>query len=371
MKRTDREKKTDKNQNAITRRQFVSSLSKGVVAGALAPGLLSLNKSQALAATGTGRVVRVYHAGATDGSGGKDNENLVEPAIQLMVDQGVMVLTERSSPEEAWADIIPDPTRKVAIKVNCQIRAIYTNFTVVDCIINGLIERGVDEDNIIIYDRTDNAFHYGGYVKNTGSGVKVGTVAELGGYSSTTGLYGMARLMCGQSGTYDCDYLINVPCLKALDGFAGVTLSMKNHYGTCTPEHDDIMYTIPLYNSLSQIRNKTRLIVVDAIFGQYYWNASDTYSKDHVVINNQLMFSTDPVATDYVGWQMIEALRASYGMGPATPAPSFIHNAANDGLGTDDPGMIDIADVDAESGVTTRGNPAGAAGGGCFITTKG
>lgn len=236
----------------------------------------------------------------------------------------------------------------------------------------------LNEDHIIIYDRTDNAFHYGGFVKNTGSGVKVGTVAELGGYSSTAGLYGMAKLMCGESGTYDCDYLINVPCHKALEGYSGVTPSMKNHYGTCTPEHGDIMNRIPLYNALPQIRDKTRLIVLDAIFSEYKWY--NGRGQQYVVTTNKLMFSTDPVATDYEGWQMIDDIRANHGLGPVTPTPDFIHNAAVDhALGTDDPNRIVLVDVDAEnntggggtSTVGTGGGTGDGGGGGCFISTSG
>jgi hypothetical protein len=69
-------------------------------------------------------VVRAHYSGATDGSGGKDNENLIVSAVKQMVNAGVKAITGKSSVLDAWTYIIPDSTKKVAIKVNCQIAGI-------------------------------------------------------------------------------------------------------------------------------------------------------------------------------------------------------------------------------------------------------
>lgn len=128
-----------------------------------------------------------------------------------------------------------------------------------------------------------------------------------------------------------------------------------------------------MYNALPQIRDKTRLIVMDSIFAEYKW--FNGRGQSQIDITNTLMFSTDPVAMDYVGWQMIEELRQIHGVAPVTPAPDFIHNAAVDyALGTDDPDQIDIVDIDAEND-TPGSNPSpegeSCSGGGCFISTQG
>lgn len=326
-----------------TRRKFVKRVSLGGL-GSFLLSKLPMGIREAFATTEKSKIVRVHHPGATDGSGGKDNEHLIESAVREMVREGVKAFTGAASVTEAWTTIIPDPAKKVAIKVNCQITGIYTKSTVVNCIIEGLVDRGVSTDNIVIYDRTDNAFCLAGFTKNTGSGVKVGKVSELGGWSSTSGFYGMAKLLCGESGEFDCDYLINVPCHKALDGFSGVTLSMKNHYGTCSPNHDDIMNRIPLYNALPQIRDKTRLIVLDAIFCEYKWFNGRGQSTIEII--NKLLFATDPVALDYVGWQMIESLRTHHELPSVAPHPDFIRIAAVDyELGTNDSSQIEIVDL--------------------------
>ncbi|MCP4655438.1 MAG: DUF362 domain-containing protein [bacterium] len=293
------------------------------------------------------RVVIAHHELAHDGSSGRDNEHLDPAVVQTMVDEAVMAFTGAGSREAAWEQIIPDPTKKVAIKVNCQITGIYTKAVVVYAITNGLIARGVPEDNIIIYDRTDNAFCYAGFEPNpTGPGVRVGSLNhnDFGGYSSYPELYEIAKLLIGESGGFDCDYLINVPVCKALDGYSGVTLSLKNHYGTCSPGHDDIHNQICRTNALSPIRDKTRLIVLDALFCEYQWyNGRDQTWVDVV---NKVIVSDDPVAVDYLGWQMIEQLRSAHSIPPVNPYPSFIDYAADVyGLGTNDPDQMEILEL--------------------------
>ncbi|MDY7038311.1 MAG: DUF362 domain-containing protein, partial [Thermodesulfobacteriota bacterium] len=223
-------------------------------------------------------IVRVTHPEATDKSGGKDNVNLNESIIREMVDKGIKAFTGKRAIEEAWEKIIPNQTKKVAIKINCQITGIYTKAKIVKALTDGLILRGVPPSNIIIYDLTDHAFSYAGFQKNTGPGIKVGTNAEFGGYSwiSWFGIpfLGNGRRFCkvlSGEGMFGCDYLINIPVLKALDGYSGVSLSMKNHFGSianCGVLHSAIHDSIAALNAHSLIVKKTRLILLDAIFAE-------------------------------------------------------------------------------------------------------
>lgn len=293
------------------------------------------------------RVAITHHPGAHDGSTGRDNVHLIDDAVRMMVNEAVRTFADTRTVAEAWEQIIPDPTKKVAIKINCQIPGIYTKAKVVIPITEGLIARGVPADNIIIYDRTDNAFSYAGFVQNPGGpGVRVGVLndGDFGGYSDYAELYHIAKLLIDESGGYDCDYLINVPVCKALDGYSGVTMSMKNHYGTCDPRHDDIHNEICRTNALPAIRDKTRLIVLDACYCEYKWyNGRDQTWVDVV---NKIMVSDDPVAVDYLGWQIIEAHRSQHGFPPCDPYPYAIDYAAEGyGLGTNDPDQMEIVEV--------------------------
>ncbi|NOZ26227.1 MAG: DUF362 domain-containing protein [Nitrospirae bacterium] len=349
---TDSGYSTDKNRG-LTRRHFLAD----TVLAPLALGVTSLLYScggRRLTPPERSRVVRVTRPDATDQSGGKDNVNLDGEAVRAMVDSGIRSLTNKETTEAAWEAIIPDPDKKVAIKVNCQITGIYTKAKVVSAVTEGLIARGVSPSNIIIYDLTDNAFAHAGFEKNTGEGIKVGTCDELGGFSWTTWfkapipLVGnkFCKVIAGE-GAYGCDYLINMPVLKALDGYSGVSISMKNHFGSISSParlHATIQDSIALLNTHDVIVKKTRLILVDGIFTEYKWfNGRDQETVD---VTNQLLFGTDPVAVDFVGWQMIEDLRKRHGLEPLDPKPVFIQKAALEyGLGNADVRKIDLVDI--------------------------
>jgi len=331
-------------------------------AGSLSPSERADTKHEAAAAVAEGRsrlrdrvarrdlsrVVVARHVLAHDGSSGRDNAHLDPATVEAMVDEAVMAFTGEDSLVSAWQQVIPDPTGKVAIKVNCQITGIYTKSAVVNAIIDGLVERGVAEDDIIIYDRTENAFGVAGFVRNPlGPGVRVGVLGygDLGGYSAHAELFEIAKLLIDESGDFDCDYLINVPVCKALDGYSGVTLSMKNHYGTCSPRHEDIHNEICRTNALPAIRDKTRLIVLDALYCQYIWSGGA--DQTHVDVVNSVVVGTDPVAVDYHGWQLIAQLRAAHSVPPVSPYPHFIDYAAEVyGLGTNDPAQMELIELD-------------------------
>lgn len=361
-------------QHAMNRRRFLSSLAAAFAAVAALLSGWRQNLAFARERPEKSRIVSVFHSGASAAGSGLDNCDLDGAAVREMVNAGILAFTGEKELTQAWRKIIPDAGKKVAIKINCQIRGVYTKAKVVQPLVEGLIARGVAADNIIIYDMTATAFDLAGFTRNLGAGVKVGRVADFGGYSRflfhrlanlLTGGYdnsawnllakagresrfGSTRfvaklLLQGQKPQWDCEYLINVPVLKALDGFSGVTLSMKNHYGSFgnpSEHHDDIMDYIPLVNNLPEIRNKTRLIVLDAIFGEYKWiNGRDQKYVERV---NKVLVSDDPVAIDTLGWQMIEGLRKTHGLAPVAPSPVFIAKAAQMGFGHNDPAHMEL-----------------------------
>lgn len=299
-------------------------------------------------------IIKIYNDAAVKHSGGKDNVDLNEQVIEQMLTAGVKKLTGANSTKEAWRSIIPDVTKKIAIKINCQTTAIFTKAKVVNAIISCLVDRGVPPDNIVIYDLRDNAFTYAGFLKNLQSGIKVGTNEELGGYSLLswvgnplkTNRVRFCKVLAGE-GEYGCDYLINVPVLKALDGWSGVSLSMKNHFGSISNPaalHSSIHDRIAQLNAHSLIQKKTRLIVVDGIFAQYKW--SNSRDQSHVAKTKLLLLGYDSVAVDYTGWQILESLRKGYGMKPLDPKPMFLEKATNNfGLGNSDPGKIKVQTI--------------------------
>ena len=335
----------------FSRRSFLQGVA-FTTASAYVPLLQSCTRK--MTAPHLSKVVRVTNTKATDGTGKKDNENLNADVIRKMVDMGIIKFTGKNSIEEAWAAIIPDPNKKVAIKINCQIKGIYTKAKVVNAVTDGLILRGVSPSNIIIYDLTDNAFSFAGFKKNFDSGIKVGTNEELGGYSLISWFGSpvaknrqrLCKVLAGE-GMHGCHYVINIPVQKALDGYSGVSLSMKNHFGSISNPsglHATIQDSIAALNAHDQIVSKTRLILMDAIFTEYKW--VNGRSQEYVYATNQLLFGIDPVAIDYIGWQSIAKLRQLNGLQAVTPEPTFIKIASEKfGLGNYEMQKISLIDL--------------------------
>jgi len=139
--------------------------------------------------------------------------------------------------------------------------------------------------------------------------------------------------------TQMCTYLINIPVLKD-HGMAGITLSLKNHFGTIdNPRdcHSDFCDPfVAKLNAAPQIRNKTRLIVCDAAFGVYDGGPRGAPQFKH----NAILAATDTVALDFTGMQIINSQRKRNGLDPVTDMAVHIKTAEKMGLGTCTPHRI-------------------------------
>ncbi|MBN1934321.1 MAG: hypothetical protein JW934_06635 [Anaerolineae bacterium] len=99
-------------------------------------------------------------------------------------------------------------------------------------------------------------------------------------------------------------------------------------------------------NALEPIKSRTRLIVGDVSVASTSAHASAPYWTLDVV-GDSILMSFDPVAHDTVGSQVLhQFIDAKKGYKPATNmAKQWLKNAANLGLGTNDPVQIDLVEV--------------------------
>jgi uncharacterized protein (DUF362 family) len=138
-----------------------------------------------------------------------------------------------------------------------------------------------------------------------------------------------------------CDHLINVPVLKA-HGLAGTTLSLKNHFGSINnppPLHNNLPTACATLNSQEAIKDKTRLIVIDALFG--CWSG---HINPPNFAPNSLIVTRDTVAADYIGTEMINEERARLSLWPKN-IRFLLRKAAEMRLGTDDPEKMEVFKV--------------------------
>jgi uncharacterized protein (DUF362 family) len=144
----------------------------------------------------------------------------------------------------------------------------------------------------------------------------------------------------------EADVLINAPMLKT-HSLAEVTIGLKNHLGTVLspgqfhPGNSYVVHQrIADLNTCPIIRTKHRLTIVDALSPTVKGGPGHGLHANY----NGIIAGIDPVATDYVGTQIMRRYNPDL-----TPSPRHIEKAAAHGLGTNDPNQIifDERDVSA------------------------
>jgi len=224
---------------------------------------------------------------------------------------------------------------------------------VVAAIVNELVKMGVPNDKIIIWDAEAGALGYSEMwnVSMEFRGVRTAATDKLEDpfdSNKTMDIQGnpapLSRLLTGPA------HLINVPVLK--NHFeAGITFALKNHVGSVGKDNKSrqmlfhnpideknpihkatgrgapIAERIALINTAPDIKNKTRLIVGDALFGVY---TRGPLGEPEFAYNG-LIVGTDPVATDHQARLILEEERKKRNL-PFVPS-LHIDQAIKLGLG--------------------------------------
>ncbi|WP_075074304.1 DUF362 domain-containing protein [Longilinea arvoryzae] len=303
---------------------------------------------------------------ATDWDGSSDFWNHVnQSTVNNMVDQGIMILTGKSTLSDAWHAILPNYSagQPVAIKVNfnntiswgCGSTSSVINALIqpVNAVVRGLKGIGVAEGDVWVYDASNRVIpdyfvnggiyavkYFGGCRRdvNWAGGSPVNFFPPAGvampGPNKIPGLL------------VDTAYLINMPIMKN-HSVAGVTLSFKHHLGSInnpgglhsqifvnnegTNYSDTYNPLIDLYKNLN-IGPKTVLTIGDGIFGCKGQEdlAPSVWSTFGGKAPNSLLFATDPVAIDSVMYDLLNA--EPYAQPPAL-SDNYLRLAQNAGLG--------------------------------------
>jgi len=316
------------------RREFLRRL---VATGAGAYGLSRLPRSSGsepnggLSARSKVVIVRSSALGPFEGRPQPDQSLLAD-----MLGRGMKELTGARSAMKAWAKVF-DARDLVSIKVNCiGGPRCSTRPELARAIAASAQMAGVVPGNITIWDRRDRELPATGHVLNRhGPGVKCyGTEGDYTDEVRHRSFRGrISRILTDRTTA-----LVNVPILKD-HGSTGVTAALKNHYGTCdNPGAHHANRCNPYLadlNHLPAIRDKTRLIVCDAIQAVCEGGPGFRSSK-YLWDYGGIILSFDPVAVDFIGWQIIEQRRQEIGLPSLVESgrePKWIATAESLGLG--------------------------------------
>jgi hypothetical protein len=271
--------------------------------------------------------------------------------VEEIVLRGVRMLTGIVDTGQAFESLFPGLTANstFAIKVNC-IGPTDTRWEVVRGIVSGLslmLGGTFDVSRVTIFDNHSLSAH--GYT--TSRFTFNGHAAVLSG-STNPGSYYVYSSYRLSNYIVNGNYVINVPALKSHDVAANaITVALKNHYGSCSPSSlcGDITGMLTV-NADGYIKNKTGLVVTDALRGTYDGgpgNAPQYWSTYPAGTPNLLTFSTDPVTNEYWARSIINTERAAHSMSPKSCPWIAQASGAPYNLGVSDPGQMTVVEPSA------------------------
>jgi uncharacterized protein (DUF362 family) len=240
---------------------------------------------------------------------------------------------------------------RVGIKVNTiGGRALSTRPEVALALAGRLVQAGIGEKNIIVWDRTTRELREAGYSPAAArSGIRVlGTDAEGVGYGADLVAHRGIGSLFSRILTDLTTASVSLAILKD-HGMAGVTAGMKNYFGAIhnpNKYHDGHCdpYVAEVFDA-PPVRSRHRLTVLDALVVQFH--KGPAFHPRWAAKHGGFVLSLDPVAADAVGWTIIERLRAKAGL-PALRdegrAPGYLATAEKMGLGRADVASIDVVE---------------------------
>ncbi len=244
--------------NLITRRDFMKGTAAAAIGVAIGLNPEKMKKN---------KVVLIRHADALD-----ENSKHNAQIIQQMLDEAMMILTDKKDVVQAWNTMI-SPEDIIGVKSNVW-RYLPTPAELEQAIKKRLLDVGVKEENISIDDR----------------GVRGNPVFQK------------------------ATALINARPLRS-HYWSGIGGCIKNYipFGKYWPDyHPDSCADLALLWSLPQVKGKTRLNILSVLNPQFHGRGPHYFDSRYVWQYKGLVVSNDPVAADAVGLKLIQAKRLEH-----------------------------------------------------------
>jgi uncharacterized protein (DUF362 family) len=262
-----------------------------------------------------------------------------------MLDQGIKAITGYDSPDKAWNSLFFS-NDVVALKANCIGRQTGSTkpdlcYAIAECL-NKYV--AIPHENVIVFDRTDIELEEAGYTINkSDKGLQIySTPAYSTPFTVDHVLMGVSSII-----TKTCTALINVPLLKTHRS-AGITLNLKNHYGSIPTEtvkdskykfHSDGKYENTVrVNTLPPIKDKQRLCIADGLIAQY--KDGPRGNPQYQWPFNGIIMGEDPVAVDRIGLKIINEQKIKKNLKPTVI--NYLKWAADEGIGNNDLNHIEL-----------------------------
>jgi uncharacterized protein (DUF362 family) len=346
---------------AKSRRRFLGGVGGAAVisaTAALTPERVALARSQAgLPATppagfvpfaAPGRVVKVSKSGCLAANrlfpNPDDAKEMLRRALEELT--GKAELTQ-----SAKAFVHPDD--KVCVKVNgIALQNMATNKELVLPFLDAMIAAGVPPTSITVLEQ------YPGFMngtrinaKNVPPGVSVVWHTNSDATMDWRDIPGTARHTKFVRALTESTALINFALIKD-HSICGYTGALKNMTHGCSVNPQDFhdhhaSPQIAILSAQDVLRTRLRLCIIDGF--KLMAHGGPLYKHpEYVVPHESVYVSTDPVALDVIGADLVEKARTKFGLKPLADEgrpPAYIQAAGDLGVGIADRSKINLRDV--------------------------
>lgn len=293
------------------------------------------------------KVVLIRDAAATDDRGGAD-----EDVVGAMLDEAMLALTGQEELIEAWRQFLREDDF-LGIKANVMMTP--THFPVVRRIVESAREVGVAEDRVLAWDRGQGGSSLA-QIQNLLERPRWEVPEEEKPFQVPFDDRDISTAV-----TQKATVLVNVPGLKT-HWLSGMGCAIKNWAGAVTninvadrntkfAFHSDSCAQTGMLNAIPEIRQKEKLIVVDAL--RPLFHGGPQVDPKYLWNYRGLLVGTDPVAVDAVCLQILQAKRNQHKGKPwpvQPPAKHVLVAESEYGLGTADLDKVEVVKLGWEQG---------------------
>ena len=340
-----------------SRRMFLGSAAAVAAAVTLLPSGNAQARTPELAArppagfvplSAPGRVIKVKKSGCLESNGIFPKPDDAKEMLRCAMQE----LTGKSDLAEA-TKLFVCPDDKVCIKVNgIALQNMATNKELVLPFVDAVIASGVPAANITILEQ------YPGFMngtritaKSVPAGVSVVWHTNKDATMDWRDIPGTQRHTKFVRALTESTALINFALIKD-HSICGYTGALKNMTHGCSVNPQDFhdhhaSPQIAILSAQDILRTRLRLCIIDGF--KVMAHGGPLYKHPEYVTPHEAVYvSTDPVALDALGWEVVEKARAKFGLKSLTDEgrpPAYIRAAADLGVGIADPSKISLHEV--------------------------
>jgi uncharacterized protein (DUF362 family) len=271
-------------------------------------------------------------------------------ATRAMLDAGLVALSGEKDHVAALLRYFR-PDERIGLKINGLAgRNAATHVELVDAISAMLVKAGVEGRRQIAFDRFARDLTASRIIDRSRNGGYRAIGNDDAGHDDEFVQMPSSASRLSRVLTHQVDGVLNLPVLKQ-HMLAGMTGALKNNFGCIHNPNkmhvDNCDPYVAEVNAVPAIRNKQRLVIMDAL--RPVVDNGPSYQPGMAEVANAMLFSTDLVAIDTVALGILEGLRAKRDLPPLAKVgllPTYLATATRLGLGVSDRAGIEVVEIE-------------------------